>query len=225
MALILGILSTCLLSLCILIHIKCHFAFNTPRHDQKSLSLYPSLWTLYLCFLFMLSIAIIASQFNDKTNEFIKWIICYGIILSSLFESFLSFHRYCTLRQYTHHNHHRIGTKHIVQKFAWFASCYLMLFVLELHFIYWLFPFILILYISFNLFWQYRFIQMLILSYVHICNFKSVTESLKEILLEKSFSEGFKSSTRLYSQHKRKFCGVRTLDLPGSNPIANSVVL
>ena len=163
-----GLISTSLLLICALIHFRSHFAFSfgkkliIPR--QKELAFYPSLWTIYLLYLTLLSASIIILQIFNIQHRILIWIVCYGVILSSCWESLFSFHRYCTLKNFQTRSS-KIKTTKILQKFIAFAFVYISLFITQLHIIYWLFPAINIIYISFNIFCQYRFTQMLLKQY------------------------------------------------------------
>ena len=103
------VLSTCLLLLCGIIHFRSHFIININCNKyqfikpiQDSLAFYPSLWTLYILFLFLLSLTIVFTKYfynnTNNNNQVIISFICYGIIISSCWESLFSFHRYFTLK-------------------------------------------------------------------------------------------------------------------------------
>lgn len=166
---LLGLISTAILLIIALIHFRSHFSFDIkgkklviPR--QTALAFYPSLWTLYLIYLLFLSITIVLLHIFNINHYLLRWSVSYGIILSSCWESLFSFHRYCTLRQFQRRSK-KIKTRSILKRFAWFASVWISLFLMQLQFLYWLFPIIIIMYISFNIFWQYQFVQMLLKQY------------------------------------------------------------
>ena len=159
------------------LHFCCHFKLNirnvcTDRRKlisarETTLGFYPSLWTIYLVFIQLLSLIIVGAEVFDVNRSAIIWIICYGVVVSSCWESLFSFHRYAQLKQYFHRGR-RMKTESVLKRFSGFASLYIVLFVCQLRFVYWLFPLTILLYAVCNLFWQWHFIKLLIKQYTNI---------------------------------------------------------
>eukprot|EP01084_Bolivina_argentea_P096087 172745_1 len=204
MSILIGIIATIILFIIVIIHFSTHFTVNihscfkhnhqrviSPRQSQ--LAFYPSLWTLYITYLLLLSICIIITQtgiFPIKNTK-IVYIICYGILLASCWESLFSYHRYCTLKQYMRHSR-RMKTKLILKKFTLFAFIYILLFISQLHFIYWLFPLIITMYVLCNIFWQYQFIQMLLKQYSTLSTFDTVAASnIQDTMIKSVYIMGY----------------------------------
>jgi len=129
---LLGLISAGTLFIIISIHFRSHFAFHLGKKliipRQTALAFYPSLWTIYLMYLLLLSTAIVALQIFGIKHYLLRWSICYGVILSSAWESLFSFHRYCTLKHFQTRSQ-KIKTRAILKRFTGFASIWILLFV------------------------------------------------------------------------------------------------
>eukprot|EP01084_Bolivina_argentea_P131355 231868_1 len=116
------------------------------------------------------------SQYSGSTQLiclYIDWILIYGVMFLSLFESLLSFYRYYTTLVTTKYLR-LLTTMDILKKFSYFAVLFIIFYILTIHCYFYLFPLVIILYIAFNLFCNLKFSALLISSYSNFISIETI---------------------------------------------------
>ena len=103
-------------------------------------------------------------QHSMSTYYIIDWIICYGILIVSVWESLFSFYRYYTTL-FISSRFFQAPIKEIFKYFICYAIPFCILFTLQMHVYYFLFPIIILMHWTFNIFSTWKFAQILVASY------------------------------------------------------------
>eukprot|EP01084_Bolivina_argentea_P268539 456143_1 len=97
-------------------------------------------------------------------NIWFDYIIIYGIMIASIWQSLFNFYRYYTTFLNTK-DFQDIAISSILYKFSGFAIIFAILFMAQIHFYYWLFPLVLGLYFGLNWYCSWKFSSVLISRY------------------------------------------------------------
>eukprot|EP01084_Bolivina_argentea_P023532 43905_1 len=199
-----AILSACLLLMCLSIHICSHFLFNI-RFELKPVcniskpiqqcTFYPLSWTLYTLFLLIISSTILITKLLNTNNQIITLCVPYTVIVLSCFESLFSFHRYYSVRSHLLYKQ-KMDTKTILFHFLiLFAFPYAALFASALYFIPYLYPLIMTIHIVFNIFCQFKFVQMVLAQYSQLQSFDDTSASnVSTSMIQSIYIMGYCSS-------------------------------
>eukprot|EP01084_Bolivina_argentea_P017619 32876_1 len=115
------------------------------------------------------------------------FIIIYGILILSIWSSLFSFYRYYTTYLSTH-QFTSISTHDVLLRFSVFAIPFAILFIIEIHLYFWLWPMVVALYCGFNWYCSWKFASILIKQfefftsveddYIYSSNNKDMLESV-----------------------------------------------
>eukprot|EP01083_Nonionella_stella_P038405 104491_1 len=141
-------------------------------HNQKLIKLFipvngeefhffPASFVYYLLYSIALSILVTIGNHESLTTH---WLIVYGILILSVWDSFFSWYRYySTLFISTYFRH--VETTIVLKYFMAYGAPYILLFIIQIHFFYYLFPLVLLVHLIFNCWCTWRFACVLIESY------------------------------------------------------------
>eukprot|EP01084_Bolivina_argentea_P113651 202536_1 len=102
----------------------------------------------------------------------IDWCIIYGVLILTNWEALFVFYRYYSTT-YTAKHFNTINTIRVLKPFTVYAIGFLLLFVAQIHFYYYLFPFIILLMATFTIFCSYK------TSHILINQFKQMEQMLE----------------------------------------------
>lgn len=105
---------------------------------------------------------------NNK--QIIDWIIMYFMIILSLWDSLFSFYRYYTT-YYCAKKFYLLSTKTILKYFSVYAIPYLIIYLLQIHFYYFLYPLLILSHIIVNIWCNWMFAKILIDSTMQYASF------------------------------------------------------
>eukprot|EP01083_Nonionella_stella_P014740 41329_1 len=167
---VLALFSTIILLICELIHFLCHFEVRRNKstcitiQPIGNIAFYPIVWCLYVFMAIIISSTITMNELLRTPNLLLLYTSHFAVILLSCWESLLSFHRFYKLKYYMTHRH-TIDTKDILKRFLIFVIVYVSLCTCQMLFIHLAYPLIIAIYVVFNVYCEYRFVQMLLMQY------------------------------------------------------------
>lgn len=97
-------------------------------------------------------------------NHYMDWIFIYGLLILSIWESLFSWYRYYTTRYISKRFNHA-STSLVIKYFILYLIPFIIMFILNIHFYYWLFPMVIITHLLFNVYCNWKFCQILVYSY------------------------------------------------------------
>ena len=137
---------------------------------------------------------------HDPYSSIMDWFICYCVLIFSLTESIFNFQRYY-MAKFTTETFENPNTISMVSEFSIYACIFCALFMLQIHFYFWLFPLVTIVHCCFNLY---------------------VTMTFNDILMERyTFYVGADEDDVLRSVHEEI---MRTVTLISRSSLVSSVL-
>lgn len=121
------------------------------------------IFVIILCILITINEILFEYQYQEY-KIIIDYCLIYGILIMSLWESLFTFYRFYTAFKTTQ-SLLVVTTQQIMNKFMVYALIFSILFVANIHWYYWLFPVMILLNCSFNLFCNWRFAACLLSKY------------------------------------------------------------
>ena len=101
---------------------------------------------------------------NMSLHTNMDYIIVYMILIISVWDSLFSWYRYYSTLFISVKFYHA-PTQRVVKLFIVYGIPYCALFIAQIHFYYWLFPFVVLMHILFNTYCTWKFAQLLLNSY------------------------------------------------------------
>eukprot|EP01084_Bolivina_argentea_P027095 50374_1 len=104
---------------------------------------------------------------NNNTNlviYIIDYILLYGVMITLIWQSLFNFFRYYTTLK-TATNLEVISTNTVLKLFILYAIPFSVIYLLQIHVYYFIFPFVILLHFSCNLYWTLKFASILINQY------------------------------------------------------------
>ena len=96
--------------------------------------------------------------------HYMDWILMYGLLVLSSWDSLFSWYRYYTTR-YISQTFQQPPTGWIAKYFMLYLIPYSATFVIQIHFYYWLFPLVILTHLIFNVYFTWQFAEILLDSY------------------------------------------------------------
>lgn len=114
-------------------------------------------------------------QYNNSIMTNIDWIIIYGLLILNIWESLFAFYRYYST-QMTTVSLEIVERSTIFKIFMRYCIIYSLLFFFQIHFVYWLYPVVILLTSIFTLYCTWKTSEIL------INQFKQMHESLAQLI-------------------------------------------
>eukprot|EP01084_Bolivina_argentea_P158846 276692_1 len=183
---ILSVISVVFLLLVLEIHYNNHFQSHLQKCcidstckcccivagvNDKEFTFFPMSFLLYVIFIILLCLISISHNIMEyihynQTNMALlfNYFLTYAMLITSLWEDLLAFFRYYTTAK-TMNTLHTISTKAVFKMFSIYIAIFTSLFIIQIHFYYWIFPIIICLTFGFNLWCNLKFFSIVITKY------------------------------------------------------------
>eukprot|EP01083_Nonionella_stella_P165984 553645_1 len=166
--------------------------------DGEEFDFFPISFFLYLSLLILTHILILLvclfnrTLFKSHPINFMHYPLIYIMLILSIWVSLFSFYRYyTTLVSIVHLT--SVSTRDLFQRFSLYAAVFAVLFVIQIHVLYWLFPLVICMFGAFNLYCTYRANAMLIQQYRRFLEHTSSNALSTTFNLYHEFQEMLKS--------------------------------
>ena len=109
---------------------------------------------------------LISGNTRPKTQNVMDYILAYSTMILSIWDSFVSFHRYHTTQKSTLLQD--ITVLNVIKPFSLYMIIFTSLFVIQMHLFFYIFPLIITMHFAFNIFLSFRFTSIVIRQYASL---------------------------------------------------------